>query len=417
MKKNIELIRQFGKIQIVTTLIIALFFMTTGFLIIPNLASATALTDAKDTISTPIPGSLAQHSWVFTTATILDTGADATADANFFFQFPQTNPDPFTIGAILVADVTVTCTSCDTSVFSVTAVTVSDTGGEAKNDAIKVEVDETAHDSADIPVGSVITVTIDAAPGITNPSKSAAVGTADTYQIQVETREDLGNTTLDEGTSMVAIIEGVTVSVTIDETLAVTLAETSAALCDANIPGTDLSDDAGHDADEITFGTLSAGDAFNHSCHKVIVSTNADDGYTTTVEKTQVLTSGGNTIADGDCTSSSCSAILSGEWAGTSDNGFGYCLKDVTGNPALTTDSSDDSGTGATDWTTISQCSDGTPEFKTFPTTGGTPEPIMKSYAEVSGDEIRIGVVLNYSDTAPAGTYTTVLRFITTPTF
>jgi len=41
---------------------------------------------------------------------------------------------------------------------------------------------------------------------------------------------------------------------------------------------------------------------------------------------------------------------VSDVWTTTTSNGFGYCLEDVTGNPSLTSDSSDDAGTGAADW-------------------------------------------------------------------
>jgi hypothetical protein len=418
MKKIINIAKMSGKIQIVSLLIIGLIMLSVGgFLGFPFSANAGSLSSTKDTLSSSTPSATVQHSWVFTTATALTTDNTAAVDANFFFQFPQTNPDPFTINAIATTDISVTCATCGGSLFNVITVTPSDTGGEAKNDAIRIDVDETGQDNTAIPIGSVITVTIDNTPGITSPAKTAAVGTADTYAIEVETREDTGATTIDSGTAMVAVIEGVTVSVTIDETLSVILAATTATLCPATMPGTDQSDDSGHDADDITFGTLSAGNAFNHSCHLLTVGTNATDGYTTTVEKSQLLTSAGpDTIADGTCTSASCSNILSGEWAGTTDNGFGYCLQDVTGNPALTTDADDDSGTNAVDWLAAAQCNDASPEFKTFPTTATT-EAVMKSYSEESGDQIRMGVVLNYSTSQAAGTYTTVLTFITTPIF
>lgn len=227
--------------------------------------------------------------------------------------------------------------------------------------------------------------------------------------------DSCGGTGQDDGVVAFAITDGVTVQATVAESLTVTLATETATNCPDNGGGTDSSDDADSSATVIDLGEL-ATDTFSYACHLLSVSTNASVGYTTTVEKTQLLTSGGNTIADGDCTGSSCSASLSGLWGTNSDNGFGYCLEDVTGNPALTTDSSDDAGTGAVDWEAVDQCSDTTPLFKLYPTTATT-ENVMKSYTAVSGDQIRMRAQSSIGATQQAGSYNTVLIFVTTPTF
>lgn len=409
-------IKRRGKKFVASLCIISLVFMFAGVNV--NRAKAAALSTTQDVITSSVPSATVQHQFVFTSATALTTDAGASADANFFFQLPTSGTDPFTIGALAAGDITVTCTACSSSVFAVTAVTLADNDSDAKNDNIKVAVNETGQDSTPVPIGSVITLTIDNAPGIASPSKVLGVGTADVYQITVETREDTGDTAVDTGTAMVAIIEGVTVSVTIDESLSFVLAEETAANCPATLPGTDKSDDTGHTDTAITFGSLSSGNAFNHSCHLATVSTNAGTGYTTTVEKTQPLTHTDltTTIADGDCNAGTCTASSSGLWTTTSENGFGYCLQDTSGNPALTTDSTDDAGTGAIDWEAADQCNDGTPQFKLFPTTTTT-EAIMKSYTPASGDQIRFATVLNYPGSQKAGIYTTTLIFITTPTF
>ena len=260
-----------------------------------------------------------------------------------------------------------------------------------------------------VEIGTNATASGTGANQINNPSKSAAVGTADTYQIAITFT---GSAAADSGTAMVAVIEGVTVSVTVDESLSVVIAEVAAASCPTTptgMPGTDRSDLTGHTDTAMAFETLTAGNAFNHICQQLTISTNASGGYSTTVEKSQLLTSGANTIADGDCNAGSCTTTGSGLWTTTTENGFGYCMDDVTGDAAATAD-----GSG---WTTGEQCDDSTPEFKIFGTLNANAQAIMASAAAVSGDNSIIGVVLNYSGAQVPGAYTTTLTFITTPTF
>ncbi|MDZ4230170.1 MAG: hypothetical protein U1C53_03450, partial [Candidatus Veblenbacteria bacterium] len=172
---------------------------------------------------------------------------------------------------------------------------------------------------------------------INNPSKTAAAGTADVNDVAISFT---GNAAADSGTALVATVEGVTVSVTIDESLSVVLAEVAAASCPSTLPGTDKSDEAGHTDTAIDFGTLTSGDAFYNSCHQLTIGTNATDGYSTTVYKTQLLTAGSDTIAEGDCNAGSCTTTGSGLWTTTTENGFGYCMDDVTGDAAVTADGS-----------------------------------------------------------------------------
>ncbi len=403
-----------GRITLAGLLIVSLMLITAGLYVFVGNANAAAITAAKDVLSDPRPGGTisSNHTLTFTINNAIAAGNTLTIDVapgTFTFGTPAgfVNTDPLDYditddGAekAIVADGT--CVAEQFEIDSITAGVFQFTYCAG---------------STSIASGSVIVVEIglNATNGgagntqMTNPAKVAAVGTADTPAITI------GGTFGGSGDILVAIIEGVSVSVTIDETLSFSVATETAANCPATIPGTDRSDDAGHTATAITFGTLAAGNAFNHSCHLATVSTNAGTGYTTTAEKTQLLTSGGNTIADGTC-DGACSGTVSATWATTTNNGFGYCLQDVTGNPALTTDSSNDAGAGAVDWEAVDQCNDATPQFKTYTTTATT-EPVMKSFTAVSGDQIRMGTVLNYSATQAAGTYTTTLLFVTTPTF
>lgn len=392
-KKIKKQVKKYYKKAIALGLILAL----TATYVTIEPAKAAALTSVKATLLDSRPAVTSQINFSFTTV----SAVAAAGTIKFAFA------DAWTINtSIAAADISATgmtvVATCGAGGDEVT-VTNSNTGGNKHVTLTVCAGDTVAAGAKTVNIGT-------GANKNTNPTKVAAAGTADIYSITIGAPQGT-----DSGDALVAIIEGVTVSVTIDESLSFVLAEETAANCPATMPGTDRSDDANHTDTAITFGTLSSGNAFNHSCHLATVSTNAGTGYTTTAQKTQLLTAGSNTIADGTC-DGACSASVSAVWSTVSSNGFGYCLQDVTGNPALTTDASDDAGTGAVDWEAVDQCNDATPLFKTYPTTATT-EPVMKSYTPVSGDQIRMGTTLNYPTTQVAGTYTTTLIFITTPTF
>ena len=80
---------------------------------------------------------------------------------------------------------------------------------------------------------STITVTVgDASNKLINPapiSTGHTQGAADVYTLNVKTRDGSDNT-LDQSNIKVAVIEGVLVSATVEETLAVTIAESPVAL-------------------------------------------------------------------------------------------------------------------------------------------------------------------------------------------
>ncbi|MDP3900932.1 MAG: hypothetical protein Q8Q38_01130 [bacterium] len=422
--KNIALIaRRSGRIQLITLVVLGLVFLAGGYaFLVPSVSRAAALTSVKDTLSTSAPDTLANHTIQFVTAAGVDASTDTitlTFDASPSFQmgaFALLNFD-------LAVDTDGTPGNCTGTLTDKTLATGAGVGiwGVGQAGQVVTFTAPTNAASGEIAVNSCVIIEIGdnatvggaGAKQIKNPVKvDGDPGTADVETINI------GGTFGDTGTAMTATIAGVTVSVTISESLSLTLAVETAANCPDTpngLPGTDKSDDENHTATAITFGALAAGNAFNYSCHLASVSTNAVSGYTTIIEKSQLLTSVSSTIADGVC-NGGCSNTVSAVWSTTSSNGFGYCLQDAAGNSALTTDASDDAGTGAVDWVAAAQCNDATPQFKTIPTTAST-EPIMKSYTPVSGDQIRMGAMLNYAGSQAAGTYTTTLTFITTPTF
>lgn len=415
------------KNSIVLWTVVATIAMLTGayFMAYANRASAAAMTSVKVTLETSAPSAASNHEISFTLdgSTAWDAGDTVTLTV-------ETAGQTFDLSALSTADPN----DYDITVGA-TEETIVAAGNCATTDAIEINDINTTTDVITFTAcgsytaeaaGSAVVIEIgdNATSGatgdskITNPAKvNATEGDADTYFI------DIGGTVGDTGTAMVAIVEGVAVNVTVQETLDLDITEETNANCGTatDLTGTDHSDDSGHTNIVIDFGTPS-GNSFHYACQDITVSTNGSNGYTTTVEKTQLLTSGSNTIPDGNC-DGTCSDTASAGWATASNNGFGYCLMDTTGDPAVTSDADDDAGTNATDWVAANQCDGGdgnggadtTPFFKTFGTL--TPEPIMKSYSPASADEVRMGVVLSVPGDQAAGSYTTTLTYIATPTF
>lgn len=216
----------------------------------------------------------------------------------------------------------------------------------------------------------------------------------------------------DTGVAKVSIISGVTVSVSVAETLSFAIDEESAANCADTIGGTEIT--SGITATAMPFSTISA-NTFYYGCQKLTVSTNATDGYTTTVKEIDQLELSDNTteIADGTC-DGTCSETVSTTWTSTADAnaGFGYCLEDATGNAAVTAD--------ATYWATTAQCNDATPQFKVFPCLEETEaaSAVMQSAASLTTADItRVGYRINVSSTQTAGSYTNEIIYVTTPQY
>jgi hypothetical protein len=204
--------------------------------------------------------------------------------------------------------------------------------------------------------------------------------------------------------TLIAITDGVTLSATIDETLTFTVAGVTTANCSVT-GGTKINTSGS--ATTIPFGTINS-DTFYDACQNLTVGTNAAGGYSTTVKTTTRPTSGSNTIAEGTC-DGGCSDTTAAAWATATNNGYGYCLKDEVGDAAVT------SG-----WSGTNECGDGTQFFKTINRVDAS-EPgqsIMASAtATTINDQTEIGYRISVGAGQPAGTYTTVIIYVTTPTF
>lgn len=210
----------------------------------------------------------------------------------------------------------------------------------------------------------------------------------------------------DTGTvTKVAIISGVTVSATIAESLTATIAGVTTLNCTVS-GGTEI--DTSGDATTVPFGSIST-EAFYDACQSLTVTTNASGGYSATLQESDQLTNASLVqISDGTC-DGACTDSAEGAWSTATNNGFGYCVDDVSGTDAATADAG---------WGT-NGCGAGTQNFKTIADAGAseTAQTIMSNTGSVSGSQAYIGYRLSASGTQAAGTYTNVLSYIVTPIF
>ena len=335
-----------------------------------------------------------------------------------------------------VTNVTVTLDQSATADFSagdtivVTFPTAMDTSGFASTDALDYDitnnsVEETVVDSTDGCTTDVIEVTTVAADVFTFTACSGYLGEAAGTVIVIEigthaTSGGTGNTQAtnssaatytftvdstdeDAKDALVAVVAGVTVSATIDETLTVAVnAVSSGAACDDN-GGTPT--EITTTSTTVPFATVST-ETFYNGCQRIDVDTNAAGGYNVTIAQTQLLTSGANTIGEGTC-DGACSDTTLGGWETATNNGFGYCADDRTGNAAA------DAGIAAG-----SQCDDATPDYYTFFTDPTEPTvDFMFSSGPISGDQTNVSFHLSVDGAQAAGTYQNIVYYVATATF
>ncbi len=135
--------------------------------------------------------------------------------------------------------------------------------------------------------------------GFTNPAKSAAAGTADTYLITLKTTDSTGSTTKDEATVRVAIIDAVTISATVQATLSFQVVGVASSTSVGNsYPTTSVTTTA----TSIPFGVINAATTYT-AAQQLKVSTNASNGFYVAVKQDANMTdAAGNDIdqfADG----------------------------------------------------------------------------------------------------------------------
>lgn len=249
----------------------------------------------------------------------------------------------FDIKGITTGDITVTgCTDVNWTVASITA------GNGSTDHTILIN-----RATSVCAPGTAITVTIDSSPGLINPAPltTHTQGQADTYQINIQSR-DTGDNTLDQSDVTVSPIEGVLISATVDETLSLTVAGVSAnsgSYC--GVTRTASSPDT--TATSVPWGTLASTylAATHNTNHQLTVSTNSTAGYKLYVEENDQMGKDGVTctgasageandcIQDTVCDGTGCTHQTLRDWGSdpTAYPGLGYSLENVTGTDATFT--------------------------------------------------------------------------------
>jgi hypothetical protein len=162
-----------------------------------------------------------------------------------------------------------------------------------------------------IKIGSNATVGQQGGHWITNPS------TGGVYTISV------GGTFGGSGNMLVSINAGVSVQATVAESLSLSVSSIGALSCTADDGATITA--IGTAATSVPFGTISV-NSFYQGCQDLVVSTNAGNGYSVTVQESSTMRTvdGRFSIPDTTCDGGTCSESAAAAWTNATKNGLGH---------------------------------------------------------------------------------------------
>lgn len=256
--------------------------------------------------------------------------------------------------------------------------------------------------------GGTITVTFDNSPGLVNPapiSSGHTQGTADVYTITIETY-DSSNQLIDNVDTAVAVVEGVLVSATIEESLAFSVAGVASGQSACG-----QTTDVTTTAYSIPYGALTAPSGFKEAAQLLTVSTNSDGGYAVRFyEDDELGKDGADTpyIPDTPCDSGPCTHTSSQEWNTSSNYGFGYSLANSSGTDAKFVYNESSRTFSAKQLPNISE---GASQYS------DTNAEIMSNSGPVSGSAVNICYRLSVSGSQEAGYYYNKVKYTATPIF
>lgn len=263
---------------------------------------------------------------------------------------------------------------------------------------------------------------------VRNPAPSTADSTrgiAEAYQINIKSR-DSGSNTLDESDVVVAPIEAVLISATVDETLSLTVAGVSAdsgSYC--GVARTASSPDS--TATSIPWGSIPSAyaAATNNAQQQLTVSTNAVSGYKVYIEENDQMGKDGATctgasadesssppcIQDTVCGATPCTHTTYQDWGADPTNypGLGYSLENVSG---LGTDAKFEYNTSSATFNAKQLADQEASENK-----ADTNAEIMLNSGPVDGNSIYVCYRLDITGTQPAGYYYNIAKYTAVPTF
>jgi len=266
--------------------------------------------------------------------------------------------------------------------------------------------------------GGTITVEIgDENKGLVNPApvySGHTQGTADVYRISVETYTgdpDSGGSLIDSGYGVVAPVEAVLVSATVEESLSfvVGAVNSGTSACGQVMDVTTT-------ATSVPWGTISTPNTFKEAAHTLTVSTNANNGYTVKIEENDQMGLNGKTcsganageaddcIQDTTCNATGCTETTSQDWTAASTyRGLGYSLANISGTDAAFT--YNESGrTFSAKQIADQEASE-------------TKQTIMSNTGPVDSKQIYVCYRIAISGTQPAGYYYNKVKYTATATF
>jgi len=245
-----------------------------------------------------------------------------------------------------------------------------------------------------VATGTQITITIGVnasfqQTGTTQIVNPAATGT---YTVSV------GGNFAGTGNMLVSINAGVTVSATVAESLALTASSVNAVNCTADDGATVNS--VTSTATSVPFGIISP-NTFYQGCQDLVVSTNAGNGYSLTVQEGSAMktANGLYTIPDTTCDAGGGTESAAAAWATATHNGFGHTCANQLNH---------DCNAAYSSGTNFRQAAD---------LSGGeTAQAVMSSSTNATATG-RIKFRLSAGLAQPAGAYTTTITYIITRTY
>lgn len=372
-----------------------------GFVLAPLQASAATVTTFSDTLSDSRPSEPSNHTinW-----DVVDAGgivAGDTFDLNF--------ADGFNSTGIIEDDIDIEKDTVDKTTAA--DCTGSEDFGVTINTTTDVISFTACTELVTITTGSVITVKVGTnATGSGTGVNQIDNSTAASYTISLE---NPGGQYTDTGEVQVAVISGVTTTATVSASisLAVNIVALGADIDDTG-DETEVTDIAST-ATTIPFGTMVI-NTFKSIAQDLVVSTNAGEGYTTTIRSISgtaydgVLTSTGGNI-DGFIAVDDLATNLNPEQWAAGTNPDGVAANVDSGWYGYTTN---DSSLGV-----------GTPNRFTSPSElvwapmGATAYEVAYSSAPVDAQTTRVGHRLEVNSFQPQGAYTGIIEYICTAIF
>ena len=386
--------------------------LTDGYVVASASAALTLTFTTADVI--PINGDLYVTIPTVNTANRTNDGIPDTAATTATNGFDQ--------GKIVLGDVTAPASNCTQWG------TIVVTAGDATND-LRIQIPKA---TATCAASSALTVIIGSTNNLINPAPltTHTQGQADSYQINIKSRDGSGNT-IDQSDVSVAPVEGVLVSATVDETLSLTVAGISANSGDyCGVTRTASTPDT--TATSIGWGTISPtyAVATHNTDQQVTVSTNAKSGYSVYIEENDQMGKDGNTctgttpsagdytfsagmcIRDSVCAAAACTESAAKDWTDMATYvGLAISLEDTSGTDATF----DYNGkVGEATCTTGTFCAR---QIADVTQGSETRASIMTNTGPVSGSSAYVCYRIAISGLQPAGYYYNKVRYTAIPIF